>query len=265
MDNEFLLTDRLTKIKSVINEYGEENFYISFSGGKDSTVLSALIDMDIPDNKIPRVYANTGIELNMIRDFVLDLAKSDSRIEVLKPSKPIKQVLESDGYPFKSKVFSIYVNRYRRLGNTKSIQVYTGRHPKKWHAKNSCPKSLLYLFSEDYKPTIPISAKCCDRLKKEPLHNYEKLHNRPYRIIGVMQAEGGGRQNAQCLAFTNGKLKAFQPLAPVTKDWEEWFIQAYNIRICDIYKPPYNFDRTGCKGCPFYSYGQNTKNTTDYK
>lgn len=69
-DNEFLLEDRLQKIRSVINKYGEENFYISFSGGKDSTVLSALIDMACPGNKIPRVYANTGIELNMIRDFV---------------------------------------------------------------------------------------------------------------------------------------------------------------------------------------------------
>ena len=38
---------------------------------------------------------------------------------------------------------------------------------------------------------------------------------------------------------------------PITKDWEEWFIKTYNIKICDIYKEPYNFLRTGCKGCPF--------------
>ena len=29
------------------------------------------------------------------------------------------------------------------------------------------------------------------------------------------------------------------------------FLSEYNIDICDIYKPPYNFVRTGCKGCPF--------------
>lgn len=69
-ENEFLLQDRLTKIKSTIEKYGEENFYLSFSGGKDSTVLSALIDMALPENKIPRVYANTGIEYRMILDFV---------------------------------------------------------------------------------------------------------------------------------------------------------------------------------------------------
>lgn len=69
-DNEFMLFDRITKIQSVIGQYGEENFYLSFSGGKDSTVLSALLDMALPGNKIPRVYANTGIEYALILDFV---------------------------------------------------------------------------------------------------------------------------------------------------------------------------------------------------
>jgi 3'-phosphoadenosine 5'-phosphosulfate sulfotransferase (PAPS reductase)/FAD synthetase len=56
---------------------------------------------------------------------------------------------------------------------------------------------------------------------------------------------------AQCLAFKGKKLKTFNPLAVITKEWEEWFIDKYNIEICEIYKPPYNFKRTGCKGCPF--------------
>ena len=24
-----------------------------------------------------------------------------------------------------------------------------------------------------------------------------------------------------------------------------------SIQLCELYYPPYNFDRTGCKGCPF--------------
>jgi 3'-phosphoadenosine 5'-phosphosulfate sulfotransferase (PAPS reductase)/FAD synthetase len=70
MDNEFLLMDRIQKIQQIVGQYGEENFYISFSGGKDSTVLSALVDMAIPKNTIPRVYANTGIEYRLILEFV---------------------------------------------------------------------------------------------------------------------------------------------------------------------------------------------------
>lgn len=69
-ENNFILYDRLIKIRDTILKYGEENFYVSFSGGKDSTALSALIDMAIPENTIPRVYANTGIEYKMILDFV---------------------------------------------------------------------------------------------------------------------------------------------------------------------------------------------------
>ena len=62
MDNLFLLQDRLQKIRQIVNKYGEENFYISFSGGKDSTVLSALVDIALPENRIPRVYVDTGID-----------------------------------------------------------------------------------------------------------------------------------------------------------------------------------------------------------
>lgn len=70
-ENEFMLSDRITKIKSMNDLYDlEHNAYISFSGGKDSTVLSHLIDEALPDNKIPRVYLNTGIEYKDIVAFV---------------------------------------------------------------------------------------------------------------------------------------------------------------------------------------------------
>ena len=101
--NEFILMDRVQKIKQIINQYGEENFYLSFSGGKDSTVLSALVDLALPNNQIPRVFADTGIDLNIVRDFVFNVARSDDRFVIIKPSVPIKQMLEKDGYPFKSK------------------------------------------------------------------------------------------------------------------------------------------------------------------
>lgn len=62
MDNEFILYDRLEVIKTMIEKHGEDSFYLSFSGGKDSTVVHHLLDMALPNNKIPRVYDNTGIE-----------------------------------------------------------------------------------------------------------------------------------------------------------------------------------------------------------
>lgn len=76
-ENDFILFDRIEVIKKTIEKYGEENFYISFSGGKDSTVLHHLIDEAIPGNQIPRVFINTGIEYNDIRRFVEELTKKD--------------------------------------------------------------------------------------------------------------------------------------------------------------------------------------------
>ena len=254
IDNEFLLQDRLQKIRQIIGKYGEENFYISFSGGKDSTVLHYLIDMALPGNKIPRVYADTGIELNMIRDFVLNLAKSDSRIEIIKPKTPIKQMLEKEGYPFKSKQHAKWVDIYQRNGLTQSIENYTSSDMRNKDLYRTCPKKLKYQFCNSFK--IRISDKCCKNLKEEPLDLWRKEHHKIYTINGIMREEGGRRMKAQCLAFRANKLSAFQPLAPLTKEFENWFINAYGIEICDIYKPPYNAIRTGCKGCPFALYLQ---------
>lgn len=72
---------------------------------------------------------------------------------------------------------------------------------------------------------------------------------------------GGQRTSTKCLAFSGEKLKAFHPLAVVSDDFIDWFVEEHNIEICDIYKPPYNFTRTGCKGCPFNIGLQSTLDT----
>lgn len=254
MDNQFILQDRIQKIQQIIGKYGEENFYISYSGGKDSTVLSALIDMALPGNKIPRVYANTGIELDMIRDFVINQSLMDDRICIIKPTKNIKEMLESVGYPFKSKKHSAILETYQKYRTTEGrigIQHYLHINDDgvNWSAQNSCPEKLKCQFTPEY--SLKISDRCCEELKEKPMLRWSKANNKPYTIIGVLQAEGGRRWNAKCLSFKGNKFFAFQPLAPITKDWENWFIESYNVRLCDIYYDPYNFERTGCKGCPF--------------
>lgn len=115
MDYELTLFDRLEVIKTTNQKYDlEHNAYLSFSGGKDSTILHYLLDMALPNNKIPRVFIDTGIEYQKIREFVLNLAKEDDRFVILKPSKPIKQTLDKVGYPFKSKQHSANVELYKR-------------------------------------------------------------------------------------------------------------------------------------------------------
>ena len=176
---------------------------------------------------------------------------------ILKPIVPIKPMLERDGYPFKSKEHSAVVASYQN-GNKNGLWVKnyiekTGRF--------KMPVCLRYQFTD--MNNLKISDKCCYRLKEEPLHKYQKDFHKPYGIVGIMREEGGRRNRAHCMAFQGNKLKNFQPLVAVTKDWEEWFISEYNIEICDIYKEPYNFDRTGCKGCPFNPKLQNALDTLE--
>ena len=69
----------------------------------------------------------------------------------------------------------------------------------------------------------------------------------------MRNSEGGERASIKNCVLTDkdGNIKRFHPLIKVDDQWEEWFIQKFNIKLCDLYLPPFNFKRTGCKGCPF--------------
>ena len=93
---------RLTKqrIRDWVNEYGEDGVYVSFSGGKDSTVLLHIVREEYPN--IPAVFVDTGLEYPEIRQFV----KTFDNVEWLKPKMNFKKVIETYGYPFIGKEVS---------------------------------------------------------------------------------------------------------------------------------------------------------------
>ena len=243
-ENEFILQDRLGVIRDTINKYGEENFYISFSGGKDSTVVHHLVDMALPENKIPRVFVNTGIEYNAIVEFVREREREDDRFVIIQPNKNIKKMLEEVGYPFKSKEHSVYVHEWQ-VGH--KDRGYMKRYLSK--KDFGCPNILRYQFSDEFK--LKVSDKCCKELKKKTFNKWLKENHKKTRITGMMKAEGGQRTKINCILLKDNKLIAFHPLAKVTHEWEEWFIKEFDIKLCKLYYEPYNFKRTGCKGCPF--------------
>lgn len=251
-ENEFILFDRLEVIRNTINKYGEENFYISFSGGKDSTVLHYIIDEALPNNKIPRVYINTGIEYLYIVKYVKGLAKNDDRIIIYNSGVNIPQMLKKYGYPFKSKEHANKVAVYQNSGIGKTVKTYlTGIKESGEKIFYKCPKILEYQFTNENK--LKISDKCCYKLKKEVAHKYEKQSGKSIPIIGLRSAEGGTRIQYKGCAVFNSKnnLKKFKPLNPVSNDFMEWYIESRNIKLCRLYYEPFNFKRTGCKGCPF--------------
>lgn len=292
MDNELLLFDRIEKIKSINEQYDlENNAYIAFSGGKDSTVLSYLIDLALPNNTIPRVYKDTGIEYKQVRTFVKKLCNKDNRFIYLKPDKNIKKTLNEVGYPFKSKQhshnFSIYKNNIKLCESYKTIVInsklmerikaekiteedikiihdlprgvktfikyYFGiRESEEYllYSYKDCPKALQYQFTPEYATTHNYSDKCCLEFKKRILRKYEIATNRYNACTGMRTEEGGNRANLNCITNSlNGKH--FNFLAPLNDNFMDWFINKYNIQLCELYYPPYNFKRTGCLCCPY--------------
>ena len=247
MDNELLLADRLGVIQTANRKYDlEHNAYLSFSGGKDSTLLHYLLDEALPNNRIPRVYLDTGIEYLAIREFVMSLAKDDDRFIIVKPTKPIKPTLEKYGYPFKSKEHSLKLSQFQKGLISPNIEKYMrfGDH-------FACPKSLSYQFSKDF--ALKVSDRCCYKMKKEPAHRWEKENHKSIAITGMRREEGGQRANIKGCIITDrkGKVKKFHPLLVVSDEWEEWYLKERGIRLCPLYYPPFNFKRSGCKGCPF--------------
>ena len=95
-------------------EYG--GAYVSFSGGKDSTVLLHIARQIYPD--IPAVFSNTGLEYPEIRRF----AKAHDNVETVQPKIPYNEVISTYGYPLigKEVAEAIY---YARKIRSQDVQV----------------------------------------------------------------------------------------------------------------------------------------------
>lgn len=96
------------RIREWVHRYGEDGVYISFSGGKDSTVLLHIVREMYPD--VPGVFVDTGLEYPEIREFV----RSFDNIVWLRPEMNFRKVIETYGYPFISKEVSQCVYSARK-------------------------------------------------------------------------------------------------------------------------------------------------------
>lgn len=119
------------RIRDCVNEFGVDGVYVSFSGGKDSTVLLTIAREMYPD--IKAVFVDTGLEYPEIREFV----KTWDNVDWLKPKMNFKQVIEKYGYPFISKEVSEAVWGARKylthLIDQGMLDRPTDRPHHKWH------------------------------------------------------------------------------------------------------------------------------------
>ena len=97
---------------------------ISFSGGKDSTVLLHIARQIYPD--IPAVFSNTGLEYPEIQRFV----RSKDNIDIVTPSMRFDQVVSTYGYPLISKEVAEAIYYARRIrSQTVNVEREREREP----------------------------------------------------------------------------------------------------------------------------------------
>ena len=90
-------------------EHYNGNVCVSFSGGKDSTVLLHIARKIYPD--IPAVFSNTGLEYPEIQKFV----KSFDNVDIVTPSMNFGQVITEFGYPIIGKEVAEAIYYARRI------------------------------------------------------------------------------------------------------------------------------------------------------
>lgn len=99
-----------TRIKAWVNEYGEDGVYISFSGGKDSTVLMNIIRNEMGYTDIPAVFVDVPTQYPELKEF----ATSFDNVEVIRPKISFMEVCERYGFPLISKEVSGSVSESRK-------------------------------------------------------------------------------------------------------------------------------------------------------
>jgi len=194
---------------------GLDKVYISFSGGKDSTVLLDWCQKVYPC--IMAVFINTGNEWPEIIQFINRIKNGGhTNLVILRPSLTPRDTWRQVGFPLVSKEVAQKVELIRKSPTCATAQ--------KWLRPDNpfkLGKRWQYLLQEDYNT----SSKCCDILKKRPAKQFEKETGRS-PIIGIMAAESKMRESkylqmGSCNYFAERGRSVSWPLA-IWNDDDIW-------------------------------------------
>lgn len=220
-DNEFALSEQRGAV------------YVSFSGGKDSTVLKHIVDGMYDD--VPALFINTGLEYPEIQKF----AMAQKNVVTVRPEMRFDEVLRKYGYPVVSKEVSNTVYGARRSGgsgkfrNTR-LQRLRGELLDKDGRKSmfNCEKWGFLLDAP-----FEVNDQCCAVMKKRPAKAYQKETGR-MPIVGTMAHESRLRHQQWirygCNSFDGNKARS-APLSFWTEQDILHYIKKYEVPYCSVY------------------------------
>lgn len=208
------------RIRDWYREFGGK-VYLSFSGGKDSTVLLDIVKQLYPD--IPVVYVDTGLEWPQVRSHAMQYLS-----EKLRPALDFRTVLQVYGYPIISKEVSQKISEYRK-GFPSAVKSFMpgAREARYDYSKWSFLLSAPFL----------ISNQCCHKTKKAPCKVYEKETGRK-PIVATMAVESMARRTSWlqhgCNAYDSDR-----PISTPMSFWTEQdvlkYIKVNNLSIASVY------------------------------
>lgn len=176
---EFYLED----LKSKFSKINPNEYYLAYSGGRDSHFLLWFIKEYLHETRIPIVFSNTGMEIPEIRD--RGLANADV---VLKPAMKHAEIKEKFGIPLNTKASDQFVYDYQSR-KRKGIADEDMPNWVKYYAMRQVDaiergrKTGLLGFTTVNKKTSEamikgelhnVSDRCCMFLKKKPGHLYRE-------------------------------------------------------------------------------------------
>lgn len=238
LEAKILMTKR--RIESWYDHW-DGQVYVSFSGGKDSTVLKHIVDSMYDD--VPAVFVNTGLEYPEIQRFVKDVKAGkwdcfNPNVEILRPEMRFDEVIKNYGYPIASKEVSQTIWEARKNPETGKYIFRIQRLNGEAVDKDGNPSSYnipkwKFLLDAPY----DISHKCCDVMKKKPAKLYEKQSCRK-PMLATMASESRLRYQKWihfgCNAFEQ-KRPTSQPLSFWTEQDILHYIKKFDVPYCSVY------------------------------